>query len=71
MGPEQFENELLVDIAECYDDPLAFVMYAFPWGVKGSELAEQDGNFVGIQKLPSVKQSHPGTALAKALSAHG
>ena len=34
MNDNEFEDELLTDIGEMYDDFYAFVMYAFPWGEK-------------------------------------
>lgn len=37
------EDELLEDIAGFYDDPLGFVLFAFPWGEPGTSLAQQDG----------------------------
>ena len=43
ISPAQFEEALAEDIAEFYDDPLGFVMYAFPWGVKNGPLEEFDG----------------------------
>lgn len=32
MGWNEFENELITDMTEFYDDPLGFVLYAFDWG---------------------------------------
>jgi hypothetical protein len=32
-----------LDMAEFYDDPLGWVMYAFPWGVEGTVLEDHDG----------------------------
>lgn len=32
------EQKLAIDIFSYYDDPLGFVLYAFPWGKKGSVL---------------------------------
>ena len=43
LSQAEYESELADDLAEFYDDPLGFVMYAFPWGVKGGELEEFDG----------------------------
>lgn len=43
-NPEQeAELELVKDIASYYDDPLGFVLYAFPWGEKGTPLEDHDG----------------------------
>lgn len=35
--------EMARDIAGFYDDPFKYVMYAFPWGVKGGPLEDHDG----------------------------
>ncbi len=43
ISPMQFEEALAEDMAEFYDDPFGWVMYAFPWGVKDGPLEEFDG----------------------------
>jgi hypothetical protein len=43
MNETEFEDELTNDIAEFYDDFYGFVMYAFPWGEKGTFLEDFDG----------------------------
>lgn len=43
ISDAEFEQGLLDDIEEFYDDPLGFVMYAFPWGEKDGPLEEFDG----------------------------
>jgi hypothetical protein len=43
MNDSEFEDEITKDIAEFYDDPYGFVMYAFPWGEKGTFLEDHDG----------------------------
>lgn len=43
LGEAEFEKQLAHDISEFYDDPLGYVLYAFPWGVKGTELEDHDG----------------------------
>lgn len=40
---ERLENNLVGDISSYTLDPYSFVMYAFPWGVEGTELAKFDG----------------------------
>lgn len=35
--------ELAEDMGRFFDDPLGWVMYAFPWGVKGTDLEHYDG----------------------------
>lgn len=42
-APTPEEVALVEEIAVFYDDPLAFVLYAFPWGVEGGPLADQPG----------------------------
>jgi hypothetical protein len=37
------ESDLILLMAECSKDPYKFVMAAFPWGEKGSELQDQTG----------------------------
>ena len=37
------EQRLSYEISQCYDDPLRYVMLAFPWGVEGTDLANQEG----------------------------
>ncbi len=37
------EEQLREDVAGYVDDPLGFVLYAYPWGVPGTDLAKQSG----------------------------
>ena len=37
------EQELIEEMAACWDDPLRYVMMAFPWKEKGGPLEDQDG----------------------------
>ncbi|WP_445505019.1 terminase [Microvirga sp. G4-2] len=41
MTTSELDAALVEDFAELYDDPLGYVMYAFPWGE--GELADYDG----------------------------
>jgi len=41
LTEQQFENELLIEMEECFDDFERYVMFAFNWGE--GELAEHDG----------------------------
>lgn len=41
-SPQTFEDELHEEVASYYDDPLGFVLFAYPWGEPGS-LAEHPG----------------------------
>ena len=38
-----FERKLQEDMSVFYADPYSYVMYAFPWGVKGTLLEEEEG----------------------------
>ena len=40
INQTDFEKDLASDIAEFYDDPYGYAMYAFPWGVKDTPLEE-------------------------------
>lgn len=42
-APGQADRELIADIAAFYDDPYGFVLYTFPWGKKGTPLADETG----------------------------
>jgi hypothetical protein len=42
-GPTQNEQELIVNLLQYKQDPLGFALYAFPWGVAGTPLAQMDG----------------------------
>lgn len=36
--PQDLEDQLIEDIGGFYEDPLGYVLYNFPWGVKGTPL---------------------------------
>ncbi len=42
-GPTNKEQQLIEKLLEFKYDPLGFVLYAFPWGVKGTPLEKMDG----------------------------
>ena len=42
-APTEHEIALIGDIAAFYDDPLGFVLYAFPWGEASGPLADEEG----------------------------
>lgn len=42
-GPSQDEQQLITDLLQYKHDPLGFALYAFPWGVQGTPLAQLDG----------------------------
>jgi hypothetical protein len=41
--PVPVEVQLAQAVADYYDDPLGFTLFAFPWGVKGTPLANESG----------------------------
>ncbi len=43
LSEAEFERQITHDIASFYDDFNGFVMYAFPWKEKGTELEDHDG----------------------------
>lgn len=43
MRPVDPRRQLIEDIARFHDDPLGYVLYAFPWGRPGTELAKRTG----------------------------
>ena len=43
MDKLEFEKKLARDIGDFFYDPYSFVMYVFPWGVKGTSLEDSDG----------------------------
>jgi hypothetical protein len=42
-GPTPQEQQLLTDVLSYKHDPLGFALYAFPWGVANTPLAQMDG----------------------------
>jgi hypothetical protein len=42
-APKTADERLADAVAQFRSDPLGFVLFAFPWGEPGSELADQDG----------------------------
>lgn len=50
------EQMLIEEIAKCHDDPLRYVMLAFPWGVKGTALEKQTGpDTWQVEQLNSIR----------------
>lgn len=43
MSPEELRREILMDLGRFTHDPLGFVLWAWPWGVKGGPLEDEDG----------------------------
>lgn len=56
--PGRFDLELIEDIASFYDDPLGFILYAFPWGEKGTPLAGEEGPDSWQVDICHVVQDH-------------
>ena len=76
LSEDEFEQQLIHDMDQFYDDPLGWVMYAFPWGVEGTELEEHDGpdiwqaeqlNRVGA----AIRNDPEGTIREAIASGHG
>lgn len=71
-----FEDALLKDIEEFYDDPLGYVMFAFPWGEKGTVLEEHDGpdewQIDQLESLAAQMRDDPNYSIREAdASGHG
>jgi hypothetical protein len=43
MTPDEIRKEVIADLGRFTHDPLGFVLWAFPWGVEGTSLANEDG----------------------------
>jgi len=43
MTPNEIRREVIADLGRFSHDPLGFVLWAFPWGVEGTSLANEDG----------------------------
>jgi hypothetical protein len=76
MSDSEFELEMTNDLAEFYDDPLGFVNYAFPWGVKDGPLEDHTGpdDWQADQLLRiagRIKKDPEGTIREAIASGHG
>ena len=76
MDQTQYEKELIKNIGKFKYDPLGFVMYVFPWGLKGSPLENYPSPDVWqIDYLNDMKDrmlDNPSTSLQYATSSgHG
>jgi hypothetical protein len=74
--PPQDEDVLVSDIEDFYDDPLGFVMYAFPWGEKNGPLEDFDGpdswQAEQLERLREGIQADPEYTIREAIaSGHG
>lgn len=57
-----FERRLRDDMRQFYADPLAFVQYVFPWGVRGTALEDEPGpDTWQVKFLENVRQSIEGS----------
>jgi len=43
MTPDEIRREVIADLGRFTHDPLGFVLWAFPWGVEGTSLAQEEG----------------------------
>ena len=43
MTPDKFRAAVIADLGRFTHDPLGFVLWAFPWGVEGTSLEDEDG----------------------------
>jgi len=43
MTPDELRREIVADLGRYTHDPLGFVLWAFPWGIAGTALADEDG----------------------------
>jgi hypothetical protein len=72
VNPEQ---ELINDIAEFYADPLGYVLYAFPWGEKGTELEDShpdDWQIKQLERIGETIRQNPNANIQEAIaSGHG
>ena len=76
LSEAEFEKQLVHDIDQFYDDPEGYVMYAFPWGEKGTELEEHDGpdtwQRAQMQRVrASIRRDPEGTIREAIASGHG
>jgi len=76
LSDSEYEQSLHEDIAEFYDDPYGFVMYAFPWGLKGTELEDEDGpddwQAQQLIRIGDAFRTNPKTTIREAVaSGHG
>ena len=76
MNESEFEDEILTDIEEFYDDPLGFIHYAFPWGEKGTLLEDFKGPDTWqreqLERVGQAFRDDPETTIKEAVaSGHG
>lgn len=43
MSPDEIRSEVIADLGRFTHDPLGFLLWAFPWSVAGTVLADEDG----------------------------
>ncbi len=76
LSEAEFERQITHDIAQFYDDFHGYVMYAFPWKEKGTELEEHDGpdKWQKAQQdrvSANIKRDPEGTIREAIASGHG
>jgi hypothetical protein len=76
-GNAEFEEQLALQMAEFYADPLGFVMYAFPWGEKDGPLEDfphgpDDWQKEQLQRIGDEFKKNPECTIREAIaSGHG
>ena len=76
ITPAEFEAQLIRDMDQFYAEFHGWVMYAFPWGVPGTELEEHDGPDAWQKAQQdrvsvSIKNNPEGTIREAIASGHG
>lgn len=57
MQQSEYETALTEKIAEYFHDPLGYVLFAFPWGEEGTDLADHDGPDIWqVEQLEEMRQ---------------
>ncbi len=74
QNPE--ERQLALDIARYYHNPLGYVLYSFPWGEPGSELASETGpdewQTAQLKRVGDAFTQNPEATIREAIaSGHG
>lgn len=64
-GPNSHKLDLIDEVSNYYNDPLGFVMFAFPWGESGTILEHQTGpddwQILEFQRMAAHMQQQPFT----------
>jgi hypothetical protein len=76
MTPNEIRREVITDLGRFTHDPLGFVLWAFPWGVEGTSLANETGpdewQREQLRAIGETLRANPHTPLQDATaSGHG